>query len=70
MLNTRRAVNGLDTCLDLRPYVGKRGQYLHKGLRWPVDILDSRARYGRIDVLITPIGGEGSIWVDCDSVKV
>lgn len=68
MLKTTGASSGIDTCADLRPYVGKRGLFSCRGLRFPVDILDSRARWGRIDLLITPVGGEGSIWVESQSV--
>jgi len=30
----------------------------------PVDVLDLRERFGRMDALVRPVGGEGTQWVD------
>ncbi len=29
----------------------------------PVKVLDVQARYGRLDILITPKGGRGEVWM-------
>lgn len=34
----------------------------------PVDILDTRSRFGRVDVLVRAVGGIGEIWVNVDSL--
>lgn len=35
-----------------------------------VEVLDARTAYGREDVYVRPIAGEGSAWVSSDRVKV
>ena len=41
------------------------------GLKIEVRILDARACFGRIDVLVTPSAsaGSGEVWVQLDSLK-
>lgn len=29
----------------------------------PVEVLDARERYGNVDLLVTPIGGSGELWL-------
>ena len=40
------------------------------GLAFPVKILDARKVWGRVDVLINPIGGSGEKWVEASSLRV
>ena len=42
----------------------KTAQYRINGMTFPVRILDARKVWGRVDALITPIGGEGEKWVE------
>ena len=36
----------------------------------PVRILDARENFGRVDVLVEPITGEGQAWYSADNVKI
>jgi len=36
----------------------------------PVKILDARQAYGRSRFLVSPIGGDGSAWVESDRLRV
>lgn len=47
---------------------GETGLYKCNGLSFPVRILDARKVYGRIDVQIQPVGGEGERWVEASAV--
>ena len=51
------------TYREAATYVGKLGVLHTEGLRINVRIIDARKAYGRIDVLVEPIGGEGEAWV-------
>ena len=37
---------------------------LVKGLFVPVNVLDARIAFGRIDLKVTPVGGRGELWVE------
>lgn len=37
-------------------------------LVFPVEVLDTRRVYGRVEHLITPVGGSGEAWVHGDRV--
>lgn len=36
----------------------------------PVKIVDARSAYGRQDVQITPIGGQGTAWISIENVEL
>ena len=38
------------------------------GLTIPVRVTDVRIAFGRVDVLVTPIGGSGERWVNADKL--
>ena len=46
------------------------GRYAKDELTIPVRILDTREAYGRTNVLVEPVGGQGRAWVSGDRVKV
>ena len=50
-------------------YVGKRALWLAVEIWVPVNTLDVRPAFGRIDVRITPIGGKGEMWVASDALN-
>ncbi len=58
---TRREVNDL---LD------KEATLKLEGFQVPVKILDARENYGRIDCLVTPVGGTGEAWVSAERVTL
>lgn len=53
-------------------YIGKRGSVPYGNgrheMRIAVTVLDAREVWGRVDLLIAPVTGEGSTWVSRDSV--
>lgn len=48
----------------------KLAKYKCNGMMFPVRILDARKVYGRVDALITPIGGDGEKWVEASQLIV
>jgi hypothetical protein len=50
-------------------YVDKKAMWLAVEIWVPVNTLDVRQAFGRIDVRITPIGGKGEMWVASDALK-
>lgn len=62
------------TATERANLIGRRGTmtYEHSSgdLEFPVNILDAREAYGRLDVLVTPAEGSGQAWVSADRVKV
>lgn len=52
------------TAREAAEYINKRGTLRIEGgsLTIDVKVLDARKVYGRIDVLVTPIEGEGEAW--------
>lgn len=62
------------TSAKLAKLVGKNGvARLVAGsttLQVEVEIRDARSAFGRLDVLVRPIAGEGEAWVSLDSVTV
>lgn len=41
-----------------------------RGLTVPVEILDVRTAFGRVDVKITPVGGKGIDWLSKDNLEI
>ena len=50
-------------------FVGKRALWLAVEVWVPVNTLDVRQAFGRIDVRIAPIGGRGEMWVSADALR-
>jgi hypothetical protein len=48
----------------------KLAVYRINGMHFPVRILDARKVYGRMDALITPVGGTGEVWVDVKGLTI
>lgn len=56
---------------EMMGYMGKVAIYPVKDMAFHVRILNVKAApYGRVDVLISPIEGDGEQWVAITSVKV
>ena len=49
---------------------GKLASYAVGSLVIPVQILDARKVWGRVDCLITPIGGHGEQWVEASKINM
>ena len=50
------------TVKGLQEYIGKNGMYHCNGLHFEIVIFDVRITFGRIQYLIAPVKGSGSIW--------
>lgn len=57
------------TVAEMSKVIGLAGLYHVGGLAFPVRVDDVRERFGRVDYLIVPLGGEGSRWVASESVS-
>ena len=49
--------------------IGSKATIWRNGISIPVYIRDVRAAYGRIDYMVSPIGGSGSLWVSEANVE-
>ena len=60
------------TSQELQRLVGKRCTYLiARDVRVEMEIKDARCiRWGKTDVLITPVSGSGEVWVEEGSVVI
>lgn len=50
--------------------VGRMASYQIKGMRVPVVVRGVRDAFGRVDVRIMPVGGEGEVWVNSRAIKL
>ena len=56
---------------DLMKMIGKTGLLAADGFSVLVRITDARGpNWGRIDYQVTPVSGQGSVWVDANRVKI
>lgn len=55
---------------DLAQLIGCRAFYRIGALRVAVEILDVRNAYGRLDLHVVPVEGEGSAWVSDANVEL
>tara|TARA_R110000764_G_scaffold71822_2_gene147726 strand:+ start:250 stop:453 length:204 start_codon:yes stop_codon:yes gene_type:complete len=59
----------LGTVNDLKKYLGLPGLLRSGALDVPIIINDVSESFGRINVLVAPVGGAGSQWVMLDRIK-
>ena len=59
------------TTRELARYIGRNGQlFVENGsISCPIESIDSRQCWDRIDVLVQVVGGTGSKWVDVNRVE-
>jgi len=55
---------------DLDQYKDRTGQITIENLTVDVQIKDARLRFGHIDLLVTPVLGAGSQWVEQHRVEI
>jgi hypothetical protein len=61
----------MDSVKDLGAVIGLYGRHRSAaGLRVDVTLDDARKAYGRIDYRVSPLGGEGCVWVASDRVEL
>lgn len=58
-------------------YVGKRGlasfrlgEWRASELSFAVTVIDVRANFGRVDLLVQPVAGAGRAWLSSDRVRM
>jgi hypothetical protein len=56
------------TTMDLVKLRGRKGLLDLGKLSVPINVIDSRTAFGRIDLLVRPINGRGEQWVSSDKV--
>jgi hypothetical protein len=56
--------------IDLDAYKGKKGQIKENNLTIDVNIVDSRVRYGHLDLRVTPVSGDGEVWVERKNILI
>lgn len=54
----------------LAALIGRPGLWRVAGVRVPVSVIDARKCFGRIDLKISPVDGDGAIWVQSDAVDL
>lgn len=56
--------------LDLTEYSGRTGTITLDALTVGVQIKEARVRFGHIDLLVTPINGNGERWVESRRIAI
>jgi hypothetical protein len=50
--------------------LGKIGQVAFEGYTLDVKILDARPSFGRIDYMVEPVSGSGTLWISSERLTV
>lgn len=50
------------TVQELSQIIGRQATWTIFDVRVPVEVMDARAMFGRVDVKIRPVGGSGQHW--------
>lgn len=58
------------TAWDPSAFRGRTGTLEFDGLRIGVAIIDARTRFGHLDLLVTPLAGTGTKWIEQHRVAV
>jgi hypothetical protein len=59
----------METVASLSPIVGQQVQIQFEKITVECHIIDSRLVWNRVDVLVEPVNGSGSMWVSKDRIK-
>lgn len=59
-----------DGKINLGAYKGKKGRIVENNLTINVKILEARTRYGHLDLKVSPIAGEGEVWVERKNIQI
>jgi hypothetical protein len=55
---------------ELIALIGKTGYLRESGFEFPVTVTDVKSVYGTDRLEVSPVGGNGSAWVNADRVRV
>lgn len=50
--------------------IGTHGLLQLDGLQVLVEIVDMRSRFGQVDALVRPVGGQGEKWVEARRITI
>lgn len=64
------ATLGKEPIIEYMFLVGKTGTIEQGGLVIQVKISDVREMWGRLQALVSPVSGSGSVWVMVDRIKI
>jgi hypothetical protein len=56
--------------INLSEYRGRTGKISLDGLHVGVKIADARVRFGHLDLLVTPVNGDGEKWIESRRVNI
>lgn len=59
----------MNELVDARTQSTREGLVAMHGWLVAVRVLDARSNFGRVDVLVTPITGNGERWIDLERVQ-
>jgi hypothetical protein len=68
--NPDRFARTADGKIDFDAYKGLTATYRTGDLDFEVTILDSRQRFGHLDLLVTPVTGSGDRWVEFKNLTI
>ena len=55
---------------EMAKWIDKKGMLGIDGMEFPVIVRDVKQSYGNLRVLVTPVGGDGSTWVDASRLGI
>lgn len=68
--NPNRFARTPDGAIDFDAYRGLRGSYCVESLDVEILVLEARQRFGHLDLLITPIAGNGERWTEFKNIAL
>ena len=68
--NPNRFARTPDGAIDFDAYRGHKGSYNVESLDVEVLVLEARQRFGHLDLLITPVAGNGERWTELKNITL
>ena len=68
--NPNRFARTPDGAIDFDAYRGHKGSYRVESLDVEILVLEARQRFGHLDLLITPIAGNGERWTELKNITL
>ena len=68
--NPNRFARTPDGAIDFDAYRGHKGSYNVESLDVEVLVLEARQRFGHLDLLITPVAGNGERWTEFKNIEL
>ena len=59
-----------DGKIDFEAYKGLYGTVVENGMEFDVRVVDSRQRFGHLDLLCVPVSGRGQRWVEHKNISL